>query len=102
MNKEIIASLPLPKQNLAVSLCRASDGLQDLRGRYGCEHWTIEKSVHRRIDAFKLWCLKTLESPLDSKEIKPVNLKGNKPYIFIERTDSEAKTPMPWPSDAKN
>ena len=42
--------------------------------------WTIEKAQHRRIDAFKLWCCKkTLESHLDSKEIKPVNPKGNQP-----------------------
>ena len=45
---------------------------------YGCESWTIKKAEHQRIDAFELWCLeKTLESPLDCKEIKPVNPKGN-------------------------
>ena len=43
-----------------------------------CESWTIKKAKHQRIDAFKLWCLeKTLESPLESKEIKPFNPKGN-------------------------
>ena len=41
---------------------------------------TMKKAESRRIDAFELWCLeKTLESPLDRKEIKPVNLKGNQP-----------------------
>ena len=45
---------------------------------YGCESWTIKKTEHRRIDAFELWCWKRLESPLDCKEIKPVNPKGNK------------------------
>ena len=44
---------------------------------------------------------KLLQSPLDSKEIKPVNLKGNQPQIFIGRTDTEAKTPIIWPPDAK-
>ena len=45
---------------------------------YGCESWTIKKAECQRIDAFELWCLeKTLESPLDSKEIKPVNPKGS-------------------------
>ena len=46
---------------------------------YGCESWTIKKAEHRRIDAFELWCSqeKTLESPLDCKEIQPVNPKGN-------------------------
>ena len=44
---------------------------------YGCESWTIKKAERRRIDALELWCWRTLESPLDSKEIKPVNSKGN-------------------------
>ena len=45
---------------------------------------------------------KTLESALDSKEIKPVNPKGNQPWIFIERTDAEAEVPILWPPDAKS
>ena len=54
------------------------------------------------------WCFwtvvleKTLESPLDFKEIKPVNLKGNQSWIFIGRTDAEAETSILWPPDAKN
>ena len=40
---------------------------------------------------------KTLENPLDSKEIKPINVKGSQPRIFIERTVAEAKTPILWP-----
>ena len=56
----------------------------------------------------KNWCFwtvvleKTLESPLDSKEIQPVNPKGNQSWIFIGRTDAEAETPIFWPHDAKN
>ena len=46
---------------------------------YRCESWTIKKSEHQRIDALKLVLEKTLESPLDCKEIKPVNPKGNLP-----------------------
>ena len=50
---------------------------------YGCESWTIKKTECQRIDAFELWYWrrleKILESPLDSKEIKPVSLKGNQP-----------------------
>ena len=42
------------------------------------------------------------ESPLENKEIKPVNPKGNQPWIFIGRTDAEAETPTFWPPDAKN
>ena len=45
---------------------------------------------------------KTLESPLDSKEIKPVNPKGNQSWTFIGRTDAEAKSPILWPPDVKN
>ena len=45
---------------------------------------------------------KTLESPLDSKEIKPVYPKGNQPWIFIGRTDAEAKAPLLWPPDMMN
>ena len=47
---------------------------------YNCESWTIKKAEHQRINAFKIVVLeKTLESPLDSKEIQPVNPKGNQP-----------------------
>ena len=45
---------------------------------------------------------KTLESPLDCKEIKPTNLKGNQPWIFIGRTDAEVEAPVLWPPDAKS
>ena len=45
---------------------------------------------------------KTLESPLDSKEIKPVSCKGKQPWIFIRRTDAEAEDPILWPPDEKN
>ena len=45
---------------------------------------------------------KTLESPLDCKEIQPVNPKGNQSWVLIGRTDAEAETPILWPPDAKN
>ena len=44
---------------------------------------------------------KTLDSPLDYKEIKPVNHKGNQSWMFIGRTDAEAEAPILWPPDAK-
>ena len=45
---------------------------------HGCESWAIKKAEHQRIDAFELWyCRRLFESPLDCKEIKPVNPKGN-------------------------
>ena len=68
---------------------------------YGCESWTIQKAEHRRIDASELWCWRRLESPLDCKEIKPVNPKGNQSKVFIGRTDAEAETPILWPRDVK-
>ena len=47
-------------------------------GTYGCESWTIKKAEHRRVNAFELWCWRRpLKSPLGSKEIKLINLKGN-------------------------
>ena len=45
---------------------------------------------------------KTLESPLDCKEIQPVHLKGNQPWVFIGRTDAEAETPVLWPTDVES
>ena len=54
------------------------------------------------------WCFwavvleETLESPLDCKDIKPINSKGNQSWIFIGRTDAEAETPILWPPDVKN
>ena len=71
---------------------------------YGCESWTIKKESW----ALKNWCFwtvvleKTLESPLDCEEIKPVHTKGNQSWVFIGRTDAEAETPILWPPDAKN
>ena len=50
---------------------------------YRCEGWTIKKTECQRIDAFKLWCWRRLESPLDCMEIKPVNPKENQSWIFI-------------------
>ena len=64
---------------------------------YGCESWTIKKAEHRRIDTLELWCWRTLESPLNCKEIQPVHPKGDQSWVFIGRTDVEAETPILWP-----
>ena len=70
---------------------------------YGCESWTIKESW-----APKNWCFwtvvleKTLESPLDCREIQPVHPKGNQSWIFIGRTDAKAETLILWSPDAKN
>ena len=69
---------------------------------YGCESWVIKNTVPKN------WCFwtvvleKTLESPLDCKEIQPVHPKGNQSWLFIETTDAEAETPILWPLDGKN
>ena len=67
--------------------------------------WDLDK---KESWALKNWCFwivvleKTLKSPLDSKEIKPVSPKGNQPVILIGRTDVEAETPILWPPDVKS
>ena len=69
---------------------------------YGCENWTIKKAESQ---SPKNWCFQTVvleksfESPL---EIKPVNPKGNQPWILTERTDAETETPVFWPPDVKS
>jgi len=66
---------------------------------YGCESWTIKKAELQRIDAFELWCWKKL---LDCKKIKPVHPKGDRPWVFIGRTEAKAETPVLWPPDVKS
>ena len=61
---------------------------------YGCESWTIKKTGRRRVDALELWCWRRLKSPLDCKEIQPVHPKGDQSWVFIEKTDVEAETPI--------
>ena len=68
---------------------------------YRYESWTTKKDEHWKIGAFTLVLKKTLDSSLDSKEIKPVNSKGNQPWIFIGKTDAEAEAPILWPHDTK-
>ena len=67
--------------------------------------WELD---HKESWVLKNWCFwtvvleKTLKSPLDCKEIKPVYPKGNQSWIFTGRTDAEAETPIFWPPDVKN
>ena len=70
---------------------------------YGCESWTVKKAERQRIDAFELVVLeKTLESPLDCKEIQPVHSEGDQPWDFFGGNDAKAQTPVLWPSHAKS
>ena len=70
---------------------------------HGCKSWTVKKAEHRRIDAFELWVLeKTLESPLDCKEIQPVHSEGDQPWDFFGGNDAKAETPVLWPPHANS
>ena len=73
---------------------------------YGYESWTIKKLECWRIYAFELWfekwLEKTLESPLDSKDVKPVNPKGNQSWVFVGGTDVEVEASVLWLPDAKS
>ena len=66
---------------------------------YGCESWAIKKAECRGLDAFELWCLRRLESPLDCKEIQPVHPKGDQSLVLIGRTDAKTETPILWPPE---
>ena len=68
---------------------------------YGCESWTVKKAERQRIDAFELWYCRTLESPLDCKEIQPVHSEGDQFWVFIARTDGKAEIPILWPPHAE-
>ena len=68
---------------------------------YGCESWTVKKAECQRIDAFELWCWKTLKSPLDCKEIQPVHSK-DQPWVFFGRNDAKAEAPVLWPPHVKS
>ena len=69
---------------------------------YGCESWTVKKAERQRIDAFELWCWRTLESPLDCKEIQSVHPKGDQSWDFFGRNDAKAETPVFWLPHAKS
>ena len=69
---------------------------------YGCESWTVKKAECRRAKSWCFWTVvleKTLESPLDCKEIQPAHPKGDQSWVFIGRTDFEAETPIFWPPE---
>ena len=87
--------------------CFADKGPFSQRGCFSSSHiWRLEV-VYEESWA-KYWCIwtvaleKILESPLDCKEIQPVHPKEDQPWVFIERTDVEAETPILWPPGAKS
>ena len=67
--------------------------------------WELDHKEGRAPKNWSFWTVvleKTLQSPLDCKETKPVNLKGDQPWILIGRTDAAAEAPIPWPSDTNS
>ena len=62
----------------------------------------MKKAERQRIDAFEMWYWRTLESPLDCKEIQPVHSEGDQPWDFFGRNDAKAETPALWPPHAKS
>ena len=86
----------------------ANKGLSSQSSGFSSSHVWMWDLDHKEGWVLKNWCFwtvaqeKTLESPLDCKEIKPVNPKGNQPWIFIGRTDAEAESPILWSPDAKS
>ena len=66
---------------------------------YGYGNWTVKKAESRRIDAFELWCWRSLLRVC--KEIQPVHPKGDQSWVFFGRTDVEAETPIFWPPQAE-
>ena len=61
---------------------------------YGFEIWTVKKGERRRIDAFELWCWRSLESSLDCKVIQPVHSERDYPWDFFRRNEAKAETPV--------
>ena len=83
-------------------------GLSSQSYGFSSSHVWMWELDYKESSAPKNWCFwtmvleKTLESPLDSKEIQPVHPEGNQSWIFIGMTDAEAETPVLWPPDGKN
>ena len=86
----------------------AKKGLSSQSYSFSSNHIWMWELDHKEGWVLNNWCFrivmleKILESPLDCKEIKAVNPKGNQPWIFIKRTDTEAEIPILWPLNAKN
>ena len=88
--------------------CFANKGPSSQSYGFSSSHVWMWELDYKESWVLKNWCFrtvvleKTLESPLDCKEIQQVHSKGNKSWIFIGRTDAEGETPIIWPTDGKN
>ena len=105
----IIGMLDKPRQHIKKQRHHSADrGPNSQSYGFPSSHvwmWVLD---HKECWVLKNWCLQTVvlektpESPLDSKEIKPINLKGNQPWILIGRTDAEVETSVLWSSEANS
>ena len=98
-----------PRQNIKKQRhCFADKGPSSQSYGFSSSHVQMWELGYKEIWVQKNWCFwtmvlqKTLESPLDCKEIQLVHPKGNQSWVFIGRTDAEAETSILWPPDAKN
>ena len=69
---------------------------------YGCESWAVKKSSAEELMLLTVVLEKTLESPLDFKEIQPAHSEGDQPWDFLGRTDAKAETLALWPPHVKS
>ena len=67
---------------------------------YGCESWMVKKASTKELILLNLE--KTLEGPLDCKEIQPVHSEGDQSWVFLGKNDAKAETPVLWPPHAKS
>ena len=98
-----------PRQHIKKQRCCFADkGLSSQTYGFSSSHVWMWELNHKEGWALKNWCFqtvvleKTLEGPLDCKEIKPVSPKGNQCWIFIGRTDAKAEASIHWPPDGKS
>ena len=69
---------------------------------YGCESWTVKKAERRRIDAFEVWCWRSLLRVPWTARIQPVHSEGDQPWVFFGRNDAKAETPVLWSPHGKS
>ena len=97
-----------PRQHIKKQRHYFADKVHLVKTVFSSNHVWIWELDHKESWVPKNWCFwtmvleNTLESPLDCKEIQPVNPKGNQSWIFIGRTDAQTKAPILWPPDAKS
>ena len=96
------------RQQIKKERCWFADKGTYSQSYFSSSHVQMWELNHKEGWAPKNWCFptvgleKSLENPLDSKETKPVNPKGNQPWLFIGRPDAEAEAPILWPPDVKS